>query len=511
MRNCLRIGLLMMIGFWAAPAFGQQKLDSKSEPAKVELEQTKQFDVITALFQNHLTTITAIIAVAAGFLTLLQWREQRRENARETQRLERDKDFDKKLMTYTDAVIGYTNNSTGLVQQMKILLEFSKESLVALEMAKERNLATEAVQKAAEAARAQATAEAGELAKQVLDYSMFEDGFSSTLETIQIKIKDKLTHGNPDAASAEVAIVDGMYQCLLRREDETAIETWQNKALERLKKLTPETLETARLKARINFYIGLSQLKLGLYENAEKSFAEALKGCSTDVSYTLSSLEARVQRHGNKPLNDQEISKVQCDFEEMTPFLHKDTNPELGKMSPEYFRSTLMYWYGSFLIHVRGDQESLKKAEALLSEYLNTDANRTAPLFGLQCALKIAQKKLKITDLDQYARHCNIARDTTDPLEKFSVMMRQARYLGRRAILKEMQGDTPGMQADAGDLRDWVQKMRNWLRSFRKEHKNARIYSPTSRRYEQPMTIEGQLDKNFTLDWFRTELANNDG
>src|SRR5262249_9701172 len=147
--------------------------------------------------------------------------------------------------------------------------------------------ATEARITAEETSRKQATENANRVAREALDLSIFDDGFYSILKAKYGEIEGLKARGNEKAIDPEVYLVEGMYQSLLRRDDDRAIRIWTGQVLTH-EKITRDP----RLHARVHYYIGVSQLKLGLSDEAYKSFAAALTRFAGDKSYQLAELEA---------------------------------------------------------------------------------------------------------------------------------------------------------------------------------------------------------------------------
>jgi hypothetical protein len=503
-------GVLALLILAIQPVLGfaaEEPAVAQPAPARADADQGKEIDKVVSLFQLYLAVITTILAIGGTLITIITYvisrndskREQRllqQQEVRERERHERDQTFDAKLREYIEATIKYTQNSSGLVGQMTDLLATFEKSKVALD-------ATEARILAEETARKQATDNANRVAREALDLSIFDDGFYSILKAKYGEIEGLKNRGNEKDIDPEVYLVEGMYQSLLRRDDDRAIRVWTGQVLTH-EKITRDP----RLHARVHYYIGLSQLKLGLCEDAYKSFAAALARFAGDKSYQLAELEALLLRHPVRPLSEDELVRVEKGLEELYRLLKSGDELDLGKMPRSHFRSSLVYLYGGFLVHIKGGEESLRKAEQILSEQLAAPANRTPALQGLQCALLLKQKKLTVAHIDGFIRQCDIAfQAADDPYTRFSIQMRKARYFGRRAVLREKQNDPAGAAADRADRDQIVEALLGQASSLRRQYRDGRIYSPFTRTYEPVSSIGAQLELKYRDDEFRLEWA----
>jgi tetratricopeptide (TPR) repeat protein len=362
--------------------------------------------------------------------------------------------------------------------------------VLAIQEATQRAIQREAeIRALGESARLAASQNANQLARDFLNANyIYDDGFYTIVESKSREIGYHKAFSDPSSLDPEVTIIEGLVDAVVRGDDRSAIALWQGKVL--ANSLIDKNLG---MKRRTNYYIGLSHLKLGDYDDALKSFDEARNGDQVNGSYRLARLEALVRKNRDTRMEDKTQREVATEFANLYSAFSADTLA-ITDMPRHVFRSELTYWYGQFLIHAIGDPESMQQADDMLRREYEKPEQRSSRLDGVRFALNKARKTLSVDLFDGYIDQCSIEEQLGSPTENFSISMRKARYYGYRAVLKDREGNAEGMKSDVAALKLLIASLHQTLNRLRRIYRDARIYSPVTRKHEALETIRMQLE-----------------
>jgi hypothetical protein len=506
------------------------------------------------MFQHHLNTITLIAGLAVLCLTIMQWRADKAERKREQRlaeeqrqfreeqnkrdrelhdeqrqmrmdRLEREKElyaeqrqfrseqgrresdvrardasFDRQIQSYIDQAIKYTQNSSGLIEQMKAMLEMNKESQELVSKAKiEIDMETQRRDQEAEKANA--------IAKEFLEqFSISDDGFASALRDKWSEINFHRVRGSDDKVSPHVPLIEGLFEWIVNRNTGHAEKIWLAEVLKH-----SDISKELRLKARTEYCLGLALTQHGRYADALVHLHSAAESYSTTATYQMAILQARIYHHrGGKRLAEDELEATRKELRDLWNRLASEGDAiNLGSMKVSVFRVWLGYTYGAFLTHELGNnEERLAEASDIVRLLLENPLNRSAELDGVRCAIAVKTGRLTLAEIEDYLQQCEIdlIAATDDKFEEFTHNMRKARLLGRRAALKRVAQIHEGAAADDSQMSNLVNLLRGKLARMKRVTPDATIYSPFTRIHEPLSKIDEQLTTRFTVTSFDGEV-----
>lgn len=510
--------VLMLVGgaLVCATAHGQdpkEQVPAAKQPdaGKAATDNDRAFEVMKEvttgqreLYANHLTWLTILLGFAVAVFTVLQLYATLQEGKRQRERLAQEASTQAQVAKFADATTKNTLSITGMIDQMKGVLSIQKGTHQALQAESRRR-------KKEKAARTASSARANQVSVDFLnEASVYDDGFAWTLDAKYREINTNKAAGDLDSIDPEVYLVEGLYDSYLRGDDRGAIRVWNDQVLGS-KSIGSKPL----LATRTNFLIGLSYIKIGDYLNAIQHFTEARNKSPGNGCYRLARVKAMILRHRTQALSTDERTEITTEIEglhRINATIIKDISKErelLGKMPRPVFQSELVYWHCVYLIHECGDRpEALATAKAMLDAEISNPNLRTSALDGLAVARARKLKELTIALLDDCIRQTDLdAAGIDDPQEEIPINIRKARYYGWRAALKEQADDLPGSKQDELAMKLLTDVLRRKLAALRRSNRDARIFSPITRKHESLMVLDEQLVEASALTKYRTDVS----
>lgn len=468
--------------------------------AKGDKGDDKAFDTMKELFtgqkdlySNHLQTLTILATFVSVLIIAIQvWFQLKTDR--------QNRSLEGQVKEAIAASKDQITAGTGMFQQMT--------SVMALNSEQERRAQEYERQRAAEqAARKEASDSANRVAAGfIIENGVYTDGIVSALDGVQRELTRLRAAGNRGELNPAVFFVEGLHEALVRGDNRAAIRVWAGDVLGHR-----DIGTNAEVRRRAEHLIGLSHLKLGEYDQALAHYQQARELAPDNLCYDLSWAEATILQWRGKAMPADTRAQLAAVFDRLEAGL-TGGSPNIGKMPLPAFRAGVVYWHCQFLINESGDDPAARaRGEEILAREASKLEVRTSMTDGLQFALLRKQKakaKLKDELLDGAIDQCDAdVSGIDDPLEEFSVFLRKARYLGWRSVLRGRAGDATGEAADQKSLAVLVNGLRRKLGTVKRTFRDARIYSPLTRRHELPAVVAQQLDQLLDLGAIRAEVA----